>query len=114
MSGFFGNIVNQAMNALGAEAQQKLGGSFSELLQGQGLQALRQQAENAGLADKVRSWIGNGENLPISAAEIRNLLTDQQLEAFVSRTGIPASVILPALAEFLPTAVDQHTTSNPA
>jgi len=109
MSGFFGNLMNQAMGAVGGQLGNKLGGSLGGMLQGEGLQMLIGQARNAGLEDKIRSWIGNGENLPISVDEIRNLLTDQQIQGLVSHTGLPANVILPALAEFLPAAVDQHT-----
>ena len=60
MSGFFGNLIGQALGALGGEGQQKLGSSFQEFLSGGGLQTLIQQAKSAGLDDKIRSWIGNG------------------------------------------------------
>lgn len=110
MSGFLGNIVNSALGAVGSQLQQKLGGSFSEFLtSGQGMQMLLDQARKAGLEDKVRSWIGTGENLPISTDEIRSLLTDEQVQMLVSKTGLPAGAILPALAQLLPHAVDQHT-----
>ncbi|EHH67296.1 YidB family protein [Gluconobacter morbifer] len=109
MSGFLGNIMNQAMGALGGQLGDKLGGSFGEFLKGDGLTTLLNQARSAGLEDKIRSWIGNGENLPISANELRSLMTDQQIQMLVSKTGLPASTILPALAQLLPTAVDKHT-----
>ncbi|AOX17405.1 YidB family protein [Kozakia baliensis] len=112
MSGFLGNIMNSALGALGSQVQQKLGGSFGEFLNGPGLQMLLNQARNAGLEDKVRSWIGNGENLPISTDEIRNLLSDQQIQTLVSKTGLPAATLLPALATLLPHAVDQHTPNG--
>ena len=112
MSGFFGNLVGQAMSALGQGGQEKLGGGLREFLQGPGLQMLVTQAEQAGLGDKVRSWIGNGENLPISADEIRSILSNQQVEALVDRTGLPASILLPAIAHLLPGAVDAETPNG--
>ncbi|GAN90860.1 hypothetical protein Gbfr_021_187 [Gluconobacter frateurii M-2] len=112
MSGFFGNIVNQAMGALGGQLGDKLGGSFGDMLKGEGLNMLINQAKSAGLEDKIHSWIGNGENLPITTDELRNLLTDQQVQMLVSKTGLPAATILPALAQLLPAAVDQHTTGT--
>jgi len=109
MSGFFGNIMNSAMGALGGQLGDKLGGSFGDMLKGEGLNMLISQAKNAGLEDKIRSWIGSGENLPITADELRNVLTDQQVQMLVSKTGLPASAVLPALAQLLPSAVDSHT-----
>ena len=114
MSGFFGNIVNQAMGALGGQLGDKLGGSFGDMLKGEGLNMLINRAKSAGLEDKIHSWIGNGENLPITTDELRNLLTDQQVQMLVSKTGLPAATILPALAQLLPAAVDQHTTATQA
>lgn len=76
-----------------------------------GIQILLDQAEKSGLTEKVRSWIGNGENLPISTEELRQLLSNDQVEAFLNKTGLPANIVLPAIAALLPKAVDAHTTA---
>lgn len=112
MSGFLGNLFNQAAGAISDEIGQKFGGSFGDFLKGDGLTTLLQQAKSAGLDDKVRSWIGKGQNLPISADEVRQLLTSDQVEALVAKTGLPAATLLPAIAEFLPAAVDSHTSDG--
>ncbi|GBR52851.1 hypothetical protein AA106555_1061 [Neokomagataea thailandica NBRC 106555] len=109
MSGFLGNLLNQAAGALGGQLADKFGGQIGDMLKGQGLNMLLSQARNAGLEEKIQSWIGSGENLPISTDELRNLLTDTQIQAIVSKTGLPAETILPALAQLLPAAVDKHT-----
>ncbi|GAN53584.1 YidB family protein [Tanticharoenia sakaeratensis] len=114
MSGFLGGLMNKAMGALGNQAGEQVGGSLGNMLQGEGLQMLINQARSSGLEDKVRSWIGNGENLPISVDEIRSLLSDQQVQQIVSKTGLPAAVIMPALAELLPAAVDHATPEGTA
>lgn len=105
MSGFFGKMLG----ALGGDIREKFGPMMREYLEGPGLQKLVDQAKAAGLEEKVRSWIGNGENLPISADEIRRLLTSDQLETIVAKTGLPAAALLPAIAQFLPETVDAHT-----
>lgn len=114
MSGFLGNLVNQAMGAVGGQLGEKFGGSIGEFLKGDGLNMLVSQAQSAGLTEKIQSWIGNGDNLPISTDELRNLLTDQQVQTIVDKTGLPASTILPALAQLLPAAVDKHTSEGTA
>ncbi|WP_336946673.1 YidB family protein [Asaia sp. BMEF1] len=113
MSGFFGSMINSALGSMGDKLKEKLGGSIGEYLTSeQGLQMLLDQARKAGLEDKVRSWIGSGENLPISADELRALLTDEQVQMLVSKTGLPAGALLPALAQFLPGVVDHHTNEQ--
>lgn len=112
MSGFLGNLVNQAMGAVGGQLADKFGGHIGDMLKGEGLNLLLQQAKNAGLEEKIQSWIGNSENLPISSDELRNLLTSDQVQTIVSKTGLSAETILPALAQFLPAAVDKHTSSD--
>ncbi|KXV17553.1 YidB family protein [Gluconobacter oxydans] len=114
MSGFLGNLMNQAVGAIGGQLGEKFGGSIGDFLKGDGLNMLISQAQSAGLTDKIHSWIGNGENLPITADELRSLLTDQQIQMIVSKTGLPANTILPALAQLLPRAVDKHTPDGQA
>ncbi len=113
MSGFFGSMINSALGSVGDKLKEKLGGSIGEYLTSeQGIQTLMDQARRAGLEDKVRSWIGSGENLPISADELRALLTDEQVQMLVSKTGLPAGALLPALAQFLPSVIDHHTSEQ--
>ncbi|WP_408863390.1 YidB family protein [Asaia spathodeae] len=113
LSGFFGSMINSALGSMGDKLRERLGGGLGEYLTSeQGLQMLIDQARKAGLEDKVRSWIGSGENLPISADELRALLTDEQIQMLVSKTGLPAGALLPALAQFLPGVVDQHTSEQ--
>ncbi|MBF0891463.1 MULTISPECIES: YidB family protein [Gluconobacter] len=114
MSGFLGNLMNQAVGAIGGQLGDKFGGSIGEFLKGDGLNMLISQAQSAGLTDKIHSWIGNGENLPITTDELRSLLTDQQIQTIVAKTGLPAGTILPALAQLLPAAVDKHTPEGQA
>jgi uncharacterized protein YidB (DUF937 family) len=113
MAGLFDGLMNsvtELADKVGLTDQ--LNQHLSELTSAQGVSSLLAQAEQAGLGDKVRSWIGNGQNLPISADELRSVLSNQQVQALVDRTGLPASTLLPALAQFLPAAVDQQTPAG--
>ncbi|QDH16503.1 YidB family protein [Swingsia samuiensis] len=109
MSGFFGNIMNQAVGALGGQLGDKIGEHFGDFIRGNGLQMLLSQASKVGLQDKVQSWIGNGENLPISADELRSLLSNEQINAILEKTGLPVGTVLPLIAQVLPNLVDKHT-----
>ncbi|ACI53094.1 protein of unknown function DUF937 [Gluconacetobacter diazotrophicus PA1 5] len=113
MAGLFDGLMNTVTEladkfGLTDQLHQHLG----ELTSPQGISTLLAQAEQAGLGDKVRSWIGNGQNLPVSPDELRSILSNQQVQAMVDRTGLPASTLLPALAQFLPAAVNQQTPNG--
>ncbi|GBQ65485.1 hypothetical protein AA103196_1136 [Ameyamaea chiangmaiensis NBRC 103196] len=108
MSGFLGNLVNRVLGEDSPLAGQ-INSHLATLLTPDNIQSLVTRAESSGLGDKVRSWIGTGENLPVSPDQIRSILGNQQVQQMVDRTGLPAETLLPALAQFLPQAVDHHT-----
>lgn len=63
----------------------------------------------SGLGDIVSSWLGNGENLPISAEQIASLLGDENIVQFAQRLGISVSSAQNALRDALPQVVDRAT-----
>lgn len=91
-----------------------LGGNSANLLQvaeqalnGQGgLNGLLGQLQQSGLGDQVASWLGNGQNLPVSADQIRSALSSQQLAGLASSLGINMDQVASVLAQHLPGAVD--------
>ncbi|GAN86663.1 YidB family protein [Komagataeibacter intermedius] len=110
MSGIFNDVMGKLSDLAGASGlSQQVHSYLSQLLTPDTLSTLLTQAEQAGLGDKVRSWIGDGHNLPISTDELRSLLSSQQVQAMVDKTGLPAATILPVLAHLLPEAVNTQT-----
>jgi uncharacterized protein YidB (DUF937 family) len=71
-----------------------------------GLSAIVAKLEQGGLGDQVKSWIGNGQNLPITADQLKQVLGNEQVQQLAARYGIPVDALLKVLAEQLPTAVD--------
>ncbi|GBQ58242.1 YidB family protein [Komagataeibacter swingsii] len=110
MSGIFNDVMGKLSDLASASGlSQQVHSYLSQLLTPDTLNTLVAQAEQAGLGDKVRSWIGDGHNLPISTDELRSLLSSQQVQAMVDKTGLPAATILPVLAHLLPEAVNTQT-----
>lgn len=110
MSGIFNDVMGKLSELAGATGlSQQVHSYLSQLLTPDTLNSLLAQAEQAGLGDKVRSWVGDGHNLPISTDELRTLLNNQQVQAMVDKTGLPAATILPVLAHLLPEAVNAQT-----
>jgi uncharacterized protein YidB (DUF937 family) len=67
---------------------------------------LLQQLEQSGLSSQVASWLGNGQNLPISVDQLRNALGDQNIGQLASQFGLPVEELLKHLANHLPDAID--------
>lgn len=77
-----------------------------------GLNGVVAQLQAAGLGEQVASWIGTGENLPVSAEQIRSALTPDQLAALANSLGVDIGNLPQLLAEHLPRAVDQASPNG--
>jgi uncharacterized protein YidB (DUF937 family) len=72
-----------------------------------GLSAIVAKLEQAGFGDHVKSWIGNGQNLPITADQLRHVLGNDTVRQIAAKYNIPIDQVAEVLAHQLPLAVDQ-------
>ncbi|WP_246730050.1 YidB family protein [Rhizobium ruizarguesonis] len=77
-----------------------------------GLDGVLAQLNQSGLGHQVASWIGTGDNIPITADQIRAALSSEQLQGLASKLGVDISKVPELLAEHLPTAVDQASPNG--
>jgi uncharacterized protein YidB (DUF937 family) len=71
-----------------------------------GLSAIVAKLQQAGLGDQVKSWIGNGHNLPITAEQLQAALGSNTVKQLAARFNIPIDQLSKVLAQQLPAAVD--------
>jgi uncharacterized protein YidB (DUF937 family) len=71
-----------------------------------GLSAIVAKLQQAGLGDLVKSWIGNGQNLPITAEQLQQVLGSDTVKQLAARFNIPVDQLSKVLAQQLPAAVD--------
>ena len=64
------------------------------------------------LGEIVGSWLGNGENKPISMDSITDLLGTDKISEFASNLGLSEESAKGALADALPNLVDQATSGE--
>lgn len=81
------------------------------LTQEGGLQGLLQKFEQGGLGEVVASWTGNGQNLPVSAAQIVQVLGDGRINQLAATLGMDPQQVGQQLAQHLPGLVD-HLSPN--
>jgi uncharacterized protein YidB (DUF937 family) len=71
-----------------------------------GLNTIVARLEQAGLGAQVKSWIGNGQNLPITAEQLRAALGSDVVKQLAARFNVPIDQLSEVLAQQLPKAVD--------
>jgi len=77
-----------------------------------GLNAIVAKLEQAGLGDQVKSWIGNGQNLPVTADQLQQVLGSDMVKQLAARFNLPVDQISQVLAQELPKAIDQASPSG--
>jgi uncharacterized protein YidB (DUF937 family) len=89
-------LVTAALEALGGPRESGLGG-------------LAEAFQAKGLGDVVASWIGTGQNLPVSAEQIQSVLGSGVVQQLAARVGLSPEAASALLAQILPQAVDRLT-----
>ena len=79
------------------------------LAQSGGLQGLANKFAQSGQGNAFQSWVGMGENQPISSNQIQNVLGSDQVNALAGKMGIDPAQASNFLAEYLPKIVDKLT-----
>jgi uncharacterized protein YidB (DUF937 family) len=79
-----------------------------------GLNAIIAKLQQAGLGNQVSSWLGNGQNLPITADQIKQVLGSDVVRQLAAKYNIPVDQISEVLAHQLPVAVDQASPTPEA
>ena len=87
-----------------------LTGILSGLLaQSGGLQGLVNKFSQSGQGNAFSSWVGMGENQPVSSDQIQKTLGSDQINALAARMGVDPALASQFLAEYLPKIVDKLT-----
>jgi uncharacterized protein YidB (DUF937 family) len=79
-----------------------------------GLSGLAEKFNQAGLGDVIRSWIGSGQNLPISAEQLQAVLGSDTVRQITAQLGVDPQQAAAQLAGLLPGVVDQLTPQGHA
>lgn len=74
-----------------------------------GVAGLVNKFTQSGLGDAVSSWVGTGENHPVSPEQVVNALGQEQVNELAKQAGIPEEKGASALSQILPSIVDKLT-----
>jgi uncharacterized protein YidB (DUF937 family) len=74
-----------------------------------GISGLQKMFQEKGLGGVVSSWIGSGQNLPISADQLQSVLHSDTLQQVAQKHGIDPSQLTSVMSTLLPHVVDKLT-----
>lgn len=74
-----------------------------------GLAGLVQSFRDKGLGDLVSSWVGAGQNSPVSSEQIQSALGSERLKQLAAKVGIAPETAASGLALVLPKLIDKLT-----
>jgi uncharacterized protein YidB (DUF937 family) len=77
-----------------------------------GLAGLAKAFQDKGMGDQMASWISTGQNLPISAEQIKAVLGGGQLGQIASQLGMNEQQAAGGLADLLPQVIDTLTPNG--
>jgi uncharacterized protein YidB (DUF937 family) len=112
--GFLDSILS-AVSGRGdtsSEGNQLLGVLSGLLAQSGGLQGLASKFSKSGQGDAFSSWVGMGENQPVSSYQIQEALGSDQIRAIATKMGVDPNLASQFLAEYLPKIVDKLTPTG--
>ncbi|HEV3100215.1 MAG TPA: YidB family protein [Candidatus Udaeobacter sp.] len=109
--GLFDSILSavSGKSEASGEAAPLMGILSGLLAQSGGLQGLANKFSQSGQGNAFSSWVGTGENQPVSSDQIQKALGSDQISALAARMGVDPALASSFLAEYLPKIVDKLT-----
>ena len=108
----------EVLSMAGVGGSQEHGGALSAVMsyinspQVGGISGLQQMFHDKGLGGIAASWIGTGQNLPISADQLQSVLHSGALQSVAQKAGIDPSQLTGMMAQLLPHVVDKLTPNG--
>jgi uncharacterized protein YidB (DUF937 family) len=112
--GLLDSLENEAITKALGSCSNPLSSGLLQMIQNQpgGLQGLMQNFHDKGLGAVATSWVSSGQNMPVSADQIHQILGSDQVKALAAKCGISPDVAGGAIAQLLPGIVDKLTPNG--
>ncbi|NVE01486.1 YidB family protein [Massilia sp. BJB1822] len=113
--GLLDQLAGQVLGSLGSQQQDPvpqgdlLNSVMGLINQAGGLPGLLQKLQSSGLSDQVASWVGTGENQPVSGDQIRDALGAENIAQIAQQAGLQSEHASTGLAQLLPQIIDTLT-----
>lgn len=110
----FDDLENKAASSMLGGSSNPLATGLLQMINSQpgGLSGLLQSFHEKGLGGVAASWVGTGQNLPISADQLQHVLGSDQVKQLAAKAGISPDAAGTALTQLLPSLVDRLTPNG--
>ena len=108
-------LLDSVLGAVSTQMQQSgglvsvLGGLLANQGEVGGLGGLAEKFRQAGLGDVMGSWIGHGQNLPVSPGQISGVLGSETVANIARQLGVDPAQASAQLSQVLPGLIDKLT-----
>lgn len=112
------DLLKMGQELLGDKLGDNAGGlmeAISGLTGGSGgldLGSLAAKFQENGLGEQLQSWLGDGDNAPISADQVKQVFGEDQLGALASKLGGDASSAAEQLKDLIPGLLDKASSGG--
>ncbi len=128
--GLLDQVIGGLLGGGGGGNASPMGGVLSSLLGGGGQQSpmggqagmggmggggvggLVSMFEQAGLGHIAQSWVGNGQNQPVSPDQLQSVFGQDRVQSMASQAGMQPQDFLSQLSQHLPNAVNGMTPNG--
>ena len=110
--GLLDSVAGMVLGKLGGQQGGMAQVALDMFNQNGGLAGVLDKFKQGGLAEQAASWVGKGENLPISADQISSVLGSGAIAEMAAKFGIDPATLSAQIAEHLPTVVDKMTPNG--
>jgi uncharacterized protein YidB (DUF937 family) len=112
--GLFDDLESKAASSMLGGSSNPLATGLLQMINNQpgGLPGLLQSFHEKGLGGLAASWVGTGQNLPISADQLQHVLGSDQVTQLAAKAGISPDAAGAALTQLLPSLVDRLTPNG--
>jgi len=88
--------------------------ALSGLTSGEGMDmgGIVEKLKSGGLSDQVSSWMGDGENAPVSADQLTSAIGSDKMGEMASKLGIEPGEAAEKLSGLLPTIMDKMSSGG--
>jgi len=76
------------------------------------LGGIADKLKQGGLGDQVDSWMGDGENLPVSADQVKEAVGEDKLSEMAGKLGVDSDGAADKLSQLLPTVMDKASSGG--
>ena len=110
--GLFDSVAGAVLGKLGGQQGGMAQIALDMFNQNGGLAGVLDKFKAGGLGEAAASWVGKGENMPVSADQISSVLGSGAIAEMAAKFGISPETLSAQIAEHLPAVVDKMTPNG--